>query len=275
MEDYINVILLVLVFIILIFLIFYMQYIRRERIEMQKEAVVGDMKYSSRAIDHNHWYICDGRSLHITDYPELYNVIGKTFGSVDDLHFNLPDCRGRVLGSLGKAPSLTNREFGTMVGEETHTMTIPELVSHTHTGTTATSGEHNHTGTTATAGEHAHTGTTSTAGEHSHTNNAIGGQGNLGLAVADGSNTVIDTDGSGGELNVWTVPRTLTINNNGAHNHTYTTSSNGTHTHTYTTSSNGAHTHTFTTNSTGSTQPFNVMQPTIYAGNVFILVKCH
>ena len=37
---------------------------------------------------------CDGRSVLISSYPNLYNVIQKQYGSVDADHFNIPDYRG-------------------------------------------------------------------------------------------------------------------------------------------------------------------------------------
>ena len=40
------------------------------------------------------WLEEDGSSLLIASYPTLYAVIGKTFGSADVSHFNLPDMRG-------------------------------------------------------------------------------------------------------------------------------------------------------------------------------------
>lgn len=40
---------------------------------------------------------CDGSSLLIASYPELYFVLGKRYGSADTSHFNLPDFRGRFL----------------------------------------------------------------------------------------------------------------------------------------------------------------------------------
>jgi hypothetical protein len=43
----------------------------------------------------------------------------------------------------------------------------------------------------------------------------------------DGTNTVVETDGSVGELNVWTVPGALTIDAGGAHTHTFTSDSTG------------------------------------------------
>jgi microcystin-dependent protein len=38
---------------------------------------------------------------------------------------------------------------------------------------------------------------------------------------------VVDTDGSAGELNVWTTASALTINTGGAHTHPFTTESTG------------------------------------------------
>ena len=55
----------------------------------------------------------------------------------------------------------------------------------------------------------------------------FGGQGNLGLCIADGTNTVTSTDASSGELNVWTVPAALSINANGVHTHTFTSTNTG------------------------------------------------
>lgn len=274
--DY-NLILIALTFIFLLFILYYVQYVRNERIHVQKEALVGDLKYSTRTHDHPHWLICDGRSLDRTKYHHLFEVIGTTYGSgssSSSTTFNLPDCRGRTLGAIGHGANLTNRVAGTNVGEETHLLTINELVSHTHTGTTVAAGHHVHNGITYESGEHSHTGYTNAAGEHNHTHNAGGGQNNVGLAVADGSNTVIDTDGSSGELNVWTVPRALHINNSGSHSHTVTTDTSAEHSHMFTTSENTDHVHTFTSAATGGSQAFNVMQPTLFAGNVFIYTGC-
>lgn len=94
---------------------------------------VGDMKYAIHVSDHQGWMICDGRSLLRTRYSELYNIIGTTYGSVDGTHFNIPDCRSRVLGGIGQGSGLSNRTAGTLIGSETHTLTIQEMPSHTHT----------------------------------------------------------------------------------------------------------------------------------------------
>ena len=64
----------------------------------------------------------------------LFNVIGTTFGSLDGTHFTLPDMRGRVPLGVGTstATGATAHTLGQVGGEETHTMTAAELVSHQH-----------------------------------------------------------------------------------------------------------------------------------------------
>lgn len=118
---------------------------------------VGDIKMSVRSADHDGWMKCDGRSLIRVDYPDLFAIIGTSFGSGSGTTFNLPDSRGRVLGTIGQGSGLTSRAIGTAVGEETHTMTTSEMPTHSHTGTTASNGSHTHT---ITDPGHTHTQTT-------------------------------------------------------------------------------------------------------------------
>jgi microcystin-dependent protein len=93
---------------------------------------VGDVKMSVFNGDFFGWLKCDGRSLSRTTYAALFAVIGTSFGSVDGNSFSLPDCRGRVLGTLGQGAGLTNRALGASVGAETHTLTVGEIPSHSH-----------------------------------------------------------------------------------------------------------------------------------------------
>lgn len=93
---------------------------------------IGDVKMSVFNGDFFGWLKCDGRSLSRTTYAALFAVIGTAFGSVDGNSFSLPDCRGRVLGTLGQGAGLTNRSLGASVGAETHTLTVGEMPSHSH-----------------------------------------------------------------------------------------------------------------------------------------------
>ena len=97
-----------------------------------KPSFPGDLKYSAQNNDHNGWLKCDGRSLSRTLYAELFAVIGTSFGNDDAETFKLPDCRGRVLGSIGTGTGLTARSLGDKVGAETHTLTVGEMPSHSH-----------------------------------------------------------------------------------------------------------------------------------------------
>ena len=68
----------------------------------------------------------------------------------------------------------------------------------------------------------------------------------------------MDSDGSQGELNVWTTPRTDDQQRRRA---------------LPTVSADGAHAHNFTSNDTGGGQALSLLQPTVYIGNVFIYAQ--
>lgn len=111
-----------------------------------QKPTVGDTKTSVIGVDHMGWLLCDGRSLLAKDYLFLFNVIGYSFGG-SGANFNLPNPAGRVAGFIGSGSGLSVRRLGDLSGEETHTLTIPEMPAHTHTGQTDLSG----TGITASA----------------------------------------------------------------------------------------------------------------------------
>ena len=164
---------------------------------------IGDLKHSIHTQDHQGWVLCDGRSLLRADYPDLFNLIGTTFGSVDSHSFNLPDPRGRTLGITGSGANLTPRSLGDTIGQETHTLTIQEMPSHNH-------------------------GVTDPGHSHSYVNNN-GSQGvNTLTTQASAESTSTQSQNTG------TSTTGISINYNG----------------------NG--------------QAFNVMQPTIFLGNIFI-----
>lgn len=162
---------------------------------------VGDYKSSCRDKDADRWLVCDGRSISRHLYPELFNLIGTTFGSDDDETFKLPDFRGRVMGTVGQGSLLTNRHMGDAVGSETHTLSQSEMPQHSHTGTTDSSGL------------------------HSHATNATGG-GSPGLVVIDGTGTPGSIDNNANEINT-TKTIGLSVDSAGNHVHTFTTNVTG------------------------------------------------
>jgi microcystin-dependent protein len=160
---------------------------------------IGDIKYSVRSSDHGCWLKCDGRLLNQNDYPELFNIIGTTFGN--NTEFRLPNCDGRVLGS-------SSSEFnqGMSVGNVSHSLSIDELPAHSHDGQTENAGSHFHSGTTDPSGSHSHISSEGSPSQNYQ-------QGDSPSAI--GNSVVPD------------------------HVHTFTTSANGVHNHSFITNSVG------------------------------------
>lgn len=77
------------------------------------------------------WMLCDGSELLRAQYPELFSVIGTTYGSSGPLYFNLPDFRGRTLVGIDGAQIEFNA-IGKIGGAKTHILTIAEMPSHSH-----------------------------------------------------------------------------------------------------------------------------------------------
>jgi microcystin-dependent protein len=81
---------------------------------------------------------CDGASLLVASYPDLFAAIGYTWGG-GGANFNVPDLRGRTPIGSGTGPGLTNRTLGTSLGDE-------NLQQHSHTvnNNTDLAGSHTH-----------------------------------------------------------------------------------------------------------------------------------
>lgn len=79
------------------------------------------------------WAICAGQLLPINQYPDLFSLLGTTFGGDGRLTFALPDLRSSTPIGQGKGYGLTPRPMGEPVdGEEEHTLLITETPYHSH-----------------------------------------------------------------------------------------------------------------------------------------------
>jgi microcystin-dependent protein len=95
---------------------------------------IGEYKWTARTADFAGWLLCDGRQLERSKFPELFEIIGTSFGTPSNSNmFALPDMRGRVMGAVGAGTGLTNRIMGTSTGTERHQLSVGELPSHSHT----------------------------------------------------------------------------------------------------------------------------------------------
>ena len=87
------------------------------------------MPYTSNTIP-NGWLLCDGSAFSASEYPELFDLIGVTYGWDEDRNPLLPDMRGRVVVGKKAATSVNDTEFnalGKTGGEKAHTLTKSEL----------------------------------------------------------------------------------------------------------------------------------------------------
>ncbi len=104
----------------------------------------GDVKETGRATAPAGWLLSFGQDVSETTYAELFAAIAYTFGNPGGGNFTLPDHRGRAVAgkddmgavSANRLTGLTLGVDGDILGdtggEEAHTQTEAELVSHTH-----------------------------------------------------------------------------------------------------------------------------------------------
>ena len=87
--------------------------------------------FGSDTIPEN-WLLCNGQAISRTEYVDLFNNIGTTFGIGDGFTtFNLPNLSGKV--TVGKNESDSDfSELGKTGGEKEHTLTVDEIPSNKH-----------------------------------------------------------------------------------------------------------------------------------------------
>jgi len=195
--------------------------------------------FSGKFIPKN-WIKCDGSTILINDYYDLYNVIGLIYGG-DNQSFNLPDLQGRNIIGVNNQYYL-----GKHGGEEFNVLSIDNLPSHNFTGTTNLAGNHNHNGLTNIGGDHTHKLDNNDYGlihKSEGKNNTVNG-----LSLTSGSYLP----------DLLTKPNDLTLNLSGSHDHII--------------NYDGNHSHTFITNTLGSGKPLNNLQPYV-AMNYLIKFK--
>jgi microcystin-dependent protein len=167
------------------------------------------------------WLECDGTSKATATYPDLFGVIGYTYGG-GGASFNVPDIKNRKVKGKGSLYALAGNEGSAEGGRDhnhghsNHRHGGHGHASHRHGNHNHTSHKHNkhphddHTGdTTDQSGGHDHgstpltvTGTTNTTGLNLASNTTTGGGGDRltggGVATHDHSAGALDVGGTTG-----------------------------------------------------------------------------
>lgn len=90
---------------------------------------VGSIMIWSGATAPENWHLCNGGGMRMDLYPELYAVIGTTYGSPAPNWFFLPDMQGRFVAGKGANGYTSLNQKG---GANSVTLTEQEMPSHTH-----------------------------------------------------------------------------------------------------------------------------------------------
>ena len=73
------------------------------------------------------WALCNGQLLPINQNQALFSLLGTTYGGDGRVNFGLPNLQGNVPIHMGSGFTLGQRG-----GEQTHTLTFPEMPGHSH-----------------------------------------------------------------------------------------------------------------------------------------------
>jgi microcystin-dependent protein len=79
------------------------------------------------------WLLCDGSAIVQLSYPELFDVIGFTYGNVQSGYFRVPNLENRIPVGQGKDAGSYNLDtIGATGGDATITLTKQNIPKHTH-----------------------------------------------------------------------------------------------------------------------------------------------
>ncbi len=104
------------------------------------EPFIGEIRLVGYNYPPRGWALCNGQLLPIAQNQALFSLLGTTYGGNGTTTFALPNLQGRRpigLGAEGgSGPSYSHGQVG---GEETTTLTPPQLPAHNHAFMASTS----------------------------------------------------------------------------------------------------------------------------------------
>jgi len=191
---------------------------------------VGDYKMSALTTDFDGWLLCDGRAISRVAYYALFQAIGTSFGTGDG------EYTFNIPDGRGRVPGIVGHGIGL-----TMRTTGQAIGTETHTLLPSEMPSHTHAASTGTDGSHTHS---ITDPGHTHTQTTTNDDFNN-----SGTNPPGFTADSAGSM-TWNNINSATTG--------------------ITISSSGNHTHTVNVSSAGGGAAHNIIQPTLFMGNMFI-----
>ena len=95
-------------------------------------SILGEIRMFAGTFAPVGWAFCDGSDLKINDYPDLFNLLGTTYGGDGITTFALPDLKGRMPVSYGSGSGMPDINLGLKLGSEEVKLSQQEMLSHTH-----------------------------------------------------------------------------------------------------------------------------------------------
>ena len=101
------------------------------------DAFTGEVRLFGGNYAPANWLLCNGASLAVSQYPELFSLIGTTYGGDGQQSFNLPNLCGRIPIGMGKGRDpqgrdLQNYTLGQQGGADLVTLLPANHPAHTH-----------------------------------------------------------------------------------------------------------------------------------------------
>jgi microcystin-dependent protein len=108
---------------------------------------VGTIQAYGGTKDPDGYMICDGRALLRSEYPDLFAVIGTSYGAPDSTRFNIPDMRGEFLRGAdnGAGVDTDARQASKSGGNTSGVGSIQDDNNKSHNHTEENTGGHSHT----------------------------------------------------------------------------------------------------------------------------------
>lgn len=98
---------------------------------MDSNAFTGEIRLFSYERTPEFWLPCHGQVLQTKRYPELFAIIGYTFGGKSST-FALPSFGGQFPMGAGTRPGGTARTLGVKVGQKTVRLDVANIPPHDH-----------------------------------------------------------------------------------------------------------------------------------------------